>query len=57
MISYMPVEMTSLSEWNHGSSIYPCNLTQLTLNELYNNSHEGFMLSLCAENASIGLKP
>ena len=53
----MLVEMTSLSEWNHGSSIHPCNLTQLTLTELYNNSHEGFMLSLCPKNASIGLKP
>ena len=28
----------------------------MTLDELYNKSHEGFMLSLCQENASIGLK-
>jgi len=29
----------------------------MSLDELYNKSHEGFMLSLCLENASIGLKP
>jgi len=29
----------------------------MTVDELYNKSHEGFMLSLCQENASIGLKP
>ena len=29
----------------------------MTLDELYNKSHEGFMWSLCQENASIGLKP
>jgi len=29
----------------------------MTLDELYNKSHEGFMLSLCPENASIALKP
>ena len=57
MISYMLVGMTSLSEWNHGSSTNPCNLAQMTLDELYNKSHEGYMLSLCLENASIGLKP
>ena len=28
----------------------------MTLDELYNKSHEGFMLSLCQENASIALK-
>ena len=28
----------------------------MTLDELYNKSREGFMLSLCQENASIGLK-
>jgi len=57
MISYMLVEMTSISERNHESSTNPCNLAQMTLDELYNKSHEGFMLSLCPENASIGLKP
>jgi hypothetical protein len=29
----------------------------MTLDELYNKSHEGFMLSKCLENALIGLKP
>ena len=57
MISYMLVGMTSLSEWNHGSSNNLCNLAQITLDELYNNSHEGFVLILCQEHASIGLKP
>jgi hypothetical protein len=28
----------------------------MTLDELYNKSHEGFMLDKCQENASIGLK-
>jgi hypothetical protein len=28
----------------------------MTLDELYNKSHEGFMLSKRQENASIGLK-
>jgi len=57
MISYMLVGMASLSEWNHGTSTNPCKLAQMTLYELYNKSHEGFMLSLCPESASIGLKP
>jgi hypothetical protein len=29
----------------------------MTLDELYNKSHEGFMLSLGQENGSISLKP
>jgi hypothetical protein len=29
----------------------------MTLDELYNKSQEGFMLSKCQENVSIGLKP
>ena len=45
-----------LSEWKYKSSIKPCNLTQMTLIELHNKSHEGFMLSRDQENASIGLK-
>ena len=57
MISYMLVGMASLSEWNHGTSTNPFKLAQMTLYELYNKSHEGFMLSLCPESASIGLKP
>ena len=28
----------------------------MTQDELYDKSHEGFMLSLCQENASIGQK-
>jgi len=28
----------------------------MTLDKLYNKIHEGFMLSLCQEDASIGLK-
>jgi hypothetical protein len=28
----------------------------MDLDELYNKSHEGFMLSKCQENAPIGLK-
>jgi hypothetical protein len=30
---------------------------QMTLDELYNKSQEGFMLSKYQENVSIGLKP
>ena len=56
MISYMLVGMTSLSKWNHGSSTNLCNLAQMTLDELYNKSHEGLLLSLGQGNASIGLK-
>ena len=37
-------------------STKPCNLAQTTLIELYNKSHEGFVLSRDQENASIGLK-
>ena len=38
-------------------SIKPCYLAQMTLIELYNKNHEGFVLSKCQENASIGRKP
>ena len=44
MISYILVGMVLLSEWEHVSSTKPCNLAQMTLDELYNKSHEGFML-------------
>ena len=37
-------------------STKPCNLAQTTLLKLMNKSYEGFMLSKCQENASIGLK-
>ena len=48
--------ITLLSEWNYRSSTKPCYFAQVTLIELYNKSHEGFMLSWDQENASIGLK-
>jgi hypothetical protein len=64
MISYILVGMTLLiagiallSGWKYRLSTKPCNLAQMTLDELYNKSHEGFMLSNYQENASIGLKP
>ena len=44
-----------LSEWNYRSSTKPCYLSQMTLIELYNKSHEGFVLSRGQENATIGL--
>ena len=63
MISYILIGMTLLSawiallsEWKCRSSTKPCNLAQRTLIELYNKSHEGFMLSWDQENASISLK-
>jgi hypothetical protein len=64
MISYILVGMAlliagiaPLSEWNYRPSTKPCKYAQITLDELYNRSHEGFMLSKCQENALIGLKP
>jgi hypothetical protein len=57
MISSIPVRIAPVSEWNYRSSTKPCNFSQMALDELYNKSHEGFMLSKCQENASIGLKP
>jgi hypothetical protein len=45
-----------LSEWEHVSSTKPCNISQMSLDELYNKSHERFMLSKCPENASIDQK-
>ena len=46
-----------LSKWEYEISTKPCYLAQMTLIELYNKSHEGFMLSKCQEKASIGRKP
>jgi hypothetical protein len=57
MISSIPIRIAPLSEWNCRSSTRPCKLSQMTLDELYNKSHEKFMLSKCQENALIGLKP
>jgi hypothetical protein len=45
MISYILVGMALLSEQEHRSSTKPCNLAQMTLDELYNKSYERFMLS------------
>jgi hypothetical protein len=56
MISYIVAWITLLSEWKHRSSTKPCNLAQMTLDELYNKSYERFMLSKGQENASIGLE-
>jgi len=56
MISYILVGMALLRKSNHGSSTKPSKLTHMTQDELYDKSHEGFMLSLCQENASIGQK-
>jgi hypothetical protein len=63
MISYILVGMTLLivgiallSGWKYRLSTKPCNLDQITLDELYNKSHEGFILSKCQENASIDQK-
>jgi hypothetical protein len=57
MISSVPIGIAPLSGWNYRSSTKPCNFAQMTLDELYNKSHAGFMLSKCQENAPAGLKP
>jgi hypothetical protein len=63
MISHVFISMTlssvgiaPLSEWNYRSSTKPCNFTQMALDELYNKSHERFMLSKCPKNAPIDHK-
>ena len=56
MISYNLSWIALLSEWNSRSSTKPWGLAQMTRIELYNKSHEGFMLSKDQENASVGLK-
>ena len=57
MISYNLSWIALLSKWEYEMSTKSCNLAQMTLTEPYNKSHEGFMLSKCRENASIGQKP
>ena len=57
MISYNLSWIALLSKWEYEMSTQPCYLAQMTLIELYNKSHEGFVLSKCQENASIGQKP
>jgi hypothetical protein len=56
-MNLLSIGIAPLSEWNYRPSTKLCKLVQMTLDELYNKSHEGFMLSKCKENASIGLKP
>jgi hypothetical protein len=63
MISYILVGMCLLSagiallgEWKYRSSTKPCNLTQKTLDRLYNKSRERFVLSKCPENAPMDQK-
>lgn len=56
MMSYILAWIALLSEWKHRSSTKPWNLAQMTLIELYNKSHEWFVLSGGQENTSIGLK-
>ena len=53
MISYNLSWIDLLSEWNYRSSTKPLYLAQMTLIEIYNKSHEGFVLSKGQENASI----
>ena len=56
MISYNLSWIALLSEWNYRSSTKPCYLAQTTQIEIYNKSHEGFVLSGGQENTFIGLK-
>ena len=39
MISYIVVGIAVLSEWKHWSLNEPCNLAQMTLEELYDKSY------------------
>jgi len=54
MISYNLSWIALLNEWNYRSSTKPCNLAKTTQIEIYNKSHEGFVLRKGQENASIG---
>ena len=56
MISYDLAWIALLSKWEYVMSTKPCYLSQMTLIELYNKSHEGFVLSKCQENDSIDQK-
>jgi hypothetical protein len=57
MISSIPIGIAPLNEWNYRPSTKPCKLVQMTLDELYNKSHEGFMFSKCQENARLASNP
>ena len=50
MISYNLSWIALLSKWEYEMLTKPCNLAQTTLIELYNKSHEGFVLSKGGEN-------
>ena len=54
MMSYILSWIALLSEWNYRSSTEACYLAQMTQIEIYNKSHEGFVLRKGQENASIG---
>ena len=56
MTSYVLVGIASSGEWEYGMSTKSFYLAQMTLIELYNKSHEGFMLSKCPKNASMDQK-
>ena len=56
MISYNLGWIALLSEWEYGMSTKPRDLAQTAPILLMNKSHEGFVLSQCQENVSIGLK-
>jgi len=56
MISYIFVGIALLSEWKHWSLNKPWYYAQTTLIELYNKSHERFVLSKCQENAPMDQK-
>jgi hypothetical protein len=55
-MTLLSVWIAPLSGWNYRPSTKPCNLTQMTLDELYNKIHEGFMLSKSQENAPMDQK-
>ena len=57
MISYNLSWIALVSKWEYEMSTEPCKLSQMTLIEPYNKSHEGFMLRKCRENASIVQNP
>jgi hypothetical protein len=40
------LEFAPLSEWNYRSSTKLCKLAQMTLDQVHNKSHEGFMLGI-----------
>jgi hypothetical protein len=55
-MTLLSVWIAPLSGWNYRSSTKPCNFAQMALDELYNKSHEGFLLSKCQENTPMDQK-